>query len=138
LTTALVELRNDEPESYARQEISLEDVKQFERKYNEWTQCVQPEERSWEFFAAIHGLITLVGVYYAKVDYAKHKKMPHILRQTCHCCPGKSALRSPRTLPVRPRQSCHLMVEAWGRARRGAYPSGMRPLAAPSGAAPVG
>lgn len=65
LKTALIELRADEPESFARQAVSLEEVKQFERKYNEWKHQVPLEERSWEFFAAVHGLITLVGVYTA-------------------------------------------------------------------------
>ena len=59
-------------------------MKQCERTYNEWQQRVQPEERSEEFFAAVHGLITPAGVYYAKVDYAKHKERLRIPCQTCH------------------------------------------------------
>jgi hypothetical protein len=65
LKTALIELRMDEPASFARQEITLDEIKKFERKLNEWA-ALQPEDaRSWEFFAAAHNLIRLVGVYTA-------------------------------------------------------------------------
>ena len=65
LKTALIELRAGEPESFTRQEVSLEEVKKFERSYKEWMQHVPEAECSWEFFAAVHGLITLVDVYTA-------------------------------------------------------------------------
>jgi hypothetical protein len=65
LKTALIELRADEPTSFIRQEVSLEDIKKFEHAFDQWKAGVPESERSWEFYAASHNLIRLIGVYTA-------------------------------------------------------------------------
>jgi len=44
LKTALIELRADDPQSIARQEVALEDMKKFERHYIEWQKRVPENE----------------------------------------------------------------------------------------------
>ena len=65
LKTALIELRTDEPASFTRQEATLDEIKKFERKFNEWAAMQPADARSWEFYAAYHNLIRLIGVYTA-------------------------------------------------------------------------
>ena len=43
----------------------IEEIKKFEQAYTNWKQRVPPEERSMEFYAAVHGMITLHGIFLA-------------------------------------------------------------------------
>ena len=65
LKTALIELRADEPHSFTRQEVTLEEIKKFEHAFEQWKTRVPESERSWEFFVASHNLIRLISVYTA-------------------------------------------------------------------------
>ena len=65
LKTEAIELRADDNTLRKDAPVPNNELKQFERKYDEWKAAVPPEERSWEFFAAVHNLITLHDVYLA-------------------------------------------------------------------------
>ena len=66
LIASKIEIRNPNTgQARMDQKVSIEEIKKFEHSYNTWKERVPPEERSWEFFAAVHGLITLVGIYTA-------------------------------------------------------------------------
>jgi hypothetical protein len=43
-------------------------MRKFDNTYTKWKQGVPPEEQSWEFFTAVHNLITLHGIYLAPSD----------------------------------------------------------------------
>jgi hypothetical protein len=86
--------------------VPPDDIRKLENTYNKWQQDVPPEERSWEFFASVHNLITLHGVYlapsglkrclnYSGIDPVR-SRASHVSITLCRSMTQRSIMRSAR------------------------------------------